>query len=197
MLLVLALVVVVAGALLLARPPNLEGKRILMIVAPANFRDEELLVPKEYFERLGAEVLIASKEKNTCVGMLGTKVVPDLALSEVNVDAFDAIVFVGGPGSLTYYNDPEALRIAREAAEKGKVLAAICLAPGILARAGVLKGKRATVWHSENMNVGLRALEKGGATYVDEPVVVDGSIVTANGPSAAQAFAEAVANLLR
>lgn len=175
---------------------SLSGKKILMIIAPRDFRDEELLIPKEYFENLGATVLVASKELDVCKGMLGAQIKPDLALRDVNIDDFDAVVFVGGAGVPVYYNDPEALRIAREAYEKGKVVGAICLAPGILASAGILNGKKATVWWTPQHTLGRDLLVRNGATLVDEPVVVDGRVVTANGPNAARAFAEAIAQLL-
>lgn len=175
---------------------QLHGRRILMVIAPRDFRDEELLIPKEYFEGLGAEVVVASKERNVCRGMLGARIEPDIALRDVNVEDFDAVVFVGGAGVPAYFDDPEALRIAREAHEKGKVVGAICLAPGVLASAGILKGRRATVWWTPHHTLGRDLLLRGGATLVDEPVVVDGRIVTANGPDAARAFAEAIARLL-
>ncbi len=175
---------------------SLSGKKILMIIAPRNFRDEELLIPKQYFESLGATVIVASKEHNVCKGMLGTQVQPDLALREVNVDEFDAVVFVGGSGVTGYYGDPEAHRIAREAYEKGKIVGAICLAPGVLASAGILEGKKATVWLAPGYTLGVDMLVRGGAIFTDAPVVVDGRIVTANGPEAAKAFAETIAQLL-
>jgi len=175
---------------------DLSGKRILMIIAPKNFRDEELFIPMEYFQAHGAKVVIASKKAGECVGMLGSRVNAKLSLADVNVSTFDAVVFVGGSGSTVYYSDPEALRIAREAYEQGKVVGAICLAPGILARAGILKGKRATVWWRPGATIGKDALEAGGAILESGPVVVDDHIVTANGPDAALEFAKAIAKLL-
>jgi protease I len=74
----------------------------------------------------------------------------------------------------------------------GRPVAAICLSPPVLARAGVLAGKRATTFPAERAIVELK---RGGATYVEEPVVQDGIIVTANGPEAATAFGEALASL--
>lgn len=165
---------------------------ILMVIAQEGFRDEELAVPKALFEERGYRVLVASKAKGEAKGMLGSRVEVDLALKDVDIGEYEAVVFVGGVGAQGYFQDPEALRLAREAHERGKVLGAICLAPGILARAGVLKGKRATVWPSE-----AKALAEAGATYTGRDVEVDGRIVTANGPHAARAFAEAILGLLR
>ena len=170
---------------------NLTGKKVVMIIAPENFRDEELMRPKEILQGYGAKVVIASKGVEVATGMLGASVPVDLDISDVNVDDYDAVIFVGGSGASTYFNDTTAHEIAKTAYEKGKVIGAICIAPSTLANAGVLNGKRATSWPSERKN-----LESKGATYVEQPVVVDGRIVTANGPSAASEFGKKIAELL-
>jgi protease I len=68
-----------------------------------------------------------------------------------------------------------------------KVVAAICLAPVVLARAGILKGKKATFFNSP---ISLGEMKAGGAVLVDKAVVTDSRIITANGPAAAKEFAE-------
>ena len=78
--------------------------------------------------------------------------------------------------------------MARSFAEAGKVVAAICIAPVILARAGLLKGKRATVFPD-----GIPELEKAGAVYTAQSVERDGRIITGNGPEAAEAFGREIA----
>jgi protease I len=88
-------------------------------------------------------------------------------------------------------DDPEAQRIAQEAAAEGKVLAAICVAPITLAKAGLLKGKRATS-SMDSWN-----LKSEGAIPVYDNVVRDGLIITANGPAAAQLFGETIAIALQ
>lgn len=177
---------------LLLLAPSWAGKgRVLMVIAPEGFRDEELKIPKVLFEEAGLRVVVASVSTAEAKGMLGMRVKPDVELSEVDVADYDAVVFVGGIGSRVYFADPQALRIAREAVQRGKVLGAICLAPVILARAGVLKGKRATVWPSEG-----KTLQELGANYTARPVEVDDRVVTANGPQAAEAFAQKILQLV-
>jgi protease I len=109
-------------------------------------------------------------------------------LSDVHAADYDAIVFVGGYGY--DMNDPESYRVAQEAAAEGKVLAAICVAPITLAKAGVLKGKRATASFPGSM------LEAEGATYTGTTVERDGLIITANGPAAARLFGQTIAAAL-
>ena len=170
---------------------NLEGKNVVMIIAPENFRDEELMEPKEVLENYGANVTIASKGTTSAKGKLGAIVSVDMDISEINVDDFDAVVFVGGSGASIYFDDERAREIATEAYEKGKVVAAICIAPSILANAGILEGKKVTSFPSEEKN-----LEAHGATYTGADVEVDGNIVTASGPHAASEFGEKIAELL-
>lgn len=70
--------------------------KILMIISPERFRDEELFVTKAEFDRLGYEVVIASTKIGTCLGSRGGNICSDYLLKDVITDTFDAIVFVGG-----------------------------------------------------------------------------------------------------
>jgi protease I len=98
---------------------------------------------------------------------------PDLLVDDVNVADYDAIIYECG--TPTGSDDPPALRIAREAAEQGKVLGAICMMAAVLACAGVLKGKKATVNPTEGP---IR--EENGAIYTKADAEHDGKIVTAS-----------------
>jgi len=170
---------------------DLKGKSIVMIIASSNFRDEEMNVPLGFFRANGAEVRIASKSLNDSRGMLGSTVKPDMLYTDIDVSDFDAIVFVGGSGSSEYWNDPFAHRIAQQALDSNKVLAAICIAPVTLANAGILSGRKATVFPSEKAQ-----LEKNAAQYTGNKVEVDGNVVTADGPQSAEKFAKEIAKLL-
>lgn len=163
-----------------------------MIVAPNNFRDEELLEPKAAFEKAGMQVVISSKEVSVATGKLGAKIRVDKELSDVSIADYDALVFVGGPGSTIYFDNQTALNLAQEAIKTNKILGAICIAPSILANAGVLKGKQATAFPSEEKN--LRAK---GAIYTKDAVVRDGNIITASGPAAATRFGEEILKALK
>lgn len=170
---------------------NLSGKKILMVIAPENFRDEELLEPKDIFENAGADVTIASKGAESAKGSYGAVVTVDEDITDVNAGDYDAIVFVGGSGSSVYFNDETAHNIARQAYESGKIVAAICIAPSTLANAGLLEGKKVTSWSSEQNN-----LESKGAEYTGAVVEQDGRIITGNGPDAATEFGQKIAETL-
>jgi protease I len=170
----------------------LPGKKVLMIIAPENFRDEELFTTRSELEKAGIEVKVASTTKETVRGMLGGRITPDLTLDEVRVEDWDAIVFVGGVGCQVYFEDETALSLARQAAQQGKKVCAICIAPVILANAGILENRKATVWDGRFKEM----LEKKGAKFVDRDVVVDGNFITANGPNAAAKFGKTIAKEL-
>jgi protease I len=171
---------------------NSGTKKVLMIVAGRDFRDEECFVPKKILEDGGIEVKIASDKKGEAIGAEGGEIAVDLSLNEADASNFDAIIFIGGPGALKHLDNENSYCLAREATGKGKIVAAICVAPAILAKAGVLSGKKATVWTSPTHREMAKVLTENGARYVDENVVVDGKMITANGPSAAGKFGEEV-----
>ncbi|HEY9787671.1 MAG TPA: DJ-1/PfpI family protein [Candidatus Obscuribacterales bacterium] len=169
---------------------SLVGTRVVMIIAPEEFRDEELLTPKKELTEAGADVKVASTRPGEASGMLGAKVSPDLVLSNVRAEDFDAIIIVGGMGSPEHLWDDRALHtLLKNMHSQGKVVAAICLSGAVLAKAGILNGKQATVWP---MPESLKALKDGKANYLKQPVVQDGRVVTADGPEAAHAFASTI-----
>ncbi|MCK4626526.1 MAG: DJ-1/PfpI family protein [Phycisphaerae bacterium] len=169
----------------------LSGKKILMVIAPKQFRDEELFVPREYFLVRGATVTVASSATGEIRGMLGRTFTPEAKIADVSAADFDAVIFVGGAGAEAYFDDPVAHKLARDADGGGKVLGAICIAPAILAKAGVLKGRSATAFASVR-----QTLVAGEARVMDSSCVREGMIVTADGPAAAEEFAAAVAKAL-
>ncbi|MBW3011981.1 DJ-1/PfpI family protein [Candidatus Woesearchaeota archaeon] len=169
-------------------------KKAVMIVAPENFRDEECFEPKKVLEDAGVDVKIASKGVEVAKGKLGGTINVDLDISEVDVNDYDAVIFIGGPGSVIYQDDETALNIARDAVKQDKILAAICIAPVILAKAGVLEGKIATAWDDDKLQ--SKVLKEAGATFSEEPVVVDEKLITANGPAAAKEFGKEIVKAL-
>ncbi|MCK8519874.1 DJ-1/PfpI family protein, partial [Methanoculleus sp. 7T] len=168
--------------------------KLVLAIAPDRFRDEELFVPQKAFADARVETVIASTQTGTCEGMLGGAAEATTTFAEVAPDAYDGIVIAGGIGSQdSLWGNNDLIKLVQTFAAEGKVVAAICLSPVVLARAGVLKGKSATVFNSP---ASVSEIRRGGATLTDEAVVVDGRVVTANGPFASEAFAAAVLSLL-
>ncbi len=164
--------------------------KIAMIIAKQGFRDEEFLVPFEYFSNNGADVDVVSTEAGECTGKLGAKVNADRSFDDVDAKDYDAILLVGGPGSHELVGNPMLEKIIKESVSSGLMVAAICFAPMILGKAGVLEGKRVTAWNNDGKQKPI--LEQSGAEFVDEDVVVDGKLIAADGPKSAQKFAETI-----
>ncbi len=170
---------------------KLIGKKVLMVIASNKFRDEEYLEPRKTLESEGARVTVASSSLDMAVGMLGLKVKPDVLIDAVKEPEYDGIVFVGGGGAREYFDSPVAHALARNFYSHGKVTSAICIAPAILANAGLLKEKKATSFPSSE-----EALKSRGAVFTREDVVIDGKIITGVGPEAAKKFGEKLVEVL-
>ncbi|MFZ5559581.1 MAG: DJ-1/PfpI family protein [Patescibacteria group bacterium] len=173
------------------------ASKIAMIIAFRDFRDEEYFVPRDIFEDAKAEIKVASSNLGTAQGADGGEVSVDIKLSDLDVSDFDALVFIGGPGALSYLDNSDSYKITKDAISQNKLLAAICVSPAILAKAGVLNGKKATVWTSPLDKSAKKILEDNGAIFQDQDVVQDGNIITGSGPSAAKKFANKIVDALR
>ncbi|MEA1937192.1 MAG: DJ-1/PfpI family protein [Patescibacteria group bacterium] len=175
---------------------KLSGKNILMIIASRNFRDEEYFIPFEIFQKAGAKITTASSVKGEVVGIEGGEARSTLTLEKVAVRNFNAVVFIGGEGTKEYFENETAHKIVQDTVNANKILAAICIAPVILAKAGVLKGKTATVWSSIANKSGKEELEKAGCTVSEQRIERNEKIITADGPAVAGEFAETVIKAL-
>jgi protease I len=168
------------------------AKKAVLVIAERMFRDEEYLEPKAILEQGGVEVVTASTTTQEVIGKLGHKVRPDLLVSQIKPSDYQVFALVGGGGATQYFDDETVHKIAREFVQAGKVVAAICIAPVILARAGLLQGKKATVFPD-----GVADLTNDGAIYTAKSVERDGKLITANGPDAAEAFGHEILRQLQ
>lgn len=170
---------------------NENVKKAVLIIASQVFRDEELFETQAALEAAGIGTVVASSRLGTCKGKLGAVAEATQLVSDLKADDYDAIVFVGGNGAMEYYDNAAALNLAKDATGQGKVVAAICIAPRILANAGLLEGIKATCYESE-----AEAIKRLGADFQPNNVVRDGKFVTANGPHAAADFGKTIAQAL-
>ena len=144
-----------------------------MLIAPEDFRDEEYKIPLDYFNNNNYHVDTASTKKGLCRGKLGMVATANKTLDEINVNKYDVVVFIGGPGTPVLRKSPDSIRIAKDAYEQKKLIAAICWAPTILAKAGILENRKATVWQGNDSEFGMMTseyLEKNGAYYTGDAV---------------------------
>lgn len=169
---------------------ELGSKKIIMIIAPENFRDEEYFDTRFALERKGVDVDVASISNPAISGIEKIEVRVDKMLPDVG-DEYDGVVFVGGGGAKVYFENQTALDLANKYYDDGKIVAAICLAPIILGHAGIMKDKKATCWEGS-----AKDLEDFGVDYTGKKVEVDGKVITANGPKSSEKFGKVIAKNL-
>ncbi|MGC8651193.1 MAG: DJ-1/PfpI family protein [Minisyncoccia bacterium] len=178
------------------QPNKTMEKKILMVVAFKNFKDEEYFVTKEVLEKAGFFIDTTSSQKGTALGTEGGDAYINLLPSEVYPRDYEAVVFVGGDGMAKELDNKDFQNLAHEFVDSNETVAAICVAPALLAKANLLKGVKATVWSSNLNKTFVKILQENGALYENKSVVQDGKIITANGPEAAQEFGEKIAEVL-
>ncbi|MBZ3934896.1 DJ-1/PfpI family protein [Methanimicrococcus blatticola] len=172
----------------------MESKKILMIVAPERFRDEEFFEPRTVFEQKGYQVTVGSTRLGKATGALGGEVDVDILIDDALADEYDAIVISGGGGSKVFLWDNSKLHaLLNKAFESEKVVSAICISPVVLAKAGLLEGKAASIFPADDA---IAEMKKAGADLKGKAVVKDGKIVTANGPECAAEFGETVVSAI-
>ena len=117
-----------------------EGEKIsanvLFIIAQKDFRDEELSTPKQILESAGCSCDVASITTEPAKGVLGATVTPELAVKDADINNYDMVVVVGGPGAPDLMDYPEVLSLLQQAEQQNKKIASICLGPMVLAPKG-------------------------------------------------------------
>jgi protease I len=166
--------------------PDSEPNRVLLVLYD-QFEEREYGDTRATLEAARVTTFTAANSE-TVEGHQGSTVAVDVLLSAARAEHYDAVVFIGGYGYDR--DDPQATRLAREAADAGIVLAAICVAPITLANADVIEGVMVT------SSLPAEVFESAGAIFVGTPVVRDGLIITGNGPDAASLFGETIVEAL-
>jgi len=164
--------------------------KILMVVAPKNYQNLEYDIPKKLFEENGHQVFTASTVENPEGYTGGTTA--DVLLKNANQSNYDVLVFAGGSGSHTYFDDKKAQSLAKDFYEAGKLTCAICSSVSVFANAGILKGKKSTCFIDQAEN-----LKAKGAIYTGQPMEQDEKVITGNGPSASETFAKTIIKALK
>jgi len=175
--------------------PNISDTKIL-IVATDGFEESELFGPREILIDCGADVKLASLGLDPIQATVhddpGKTIRPDMLVGNARASDFDALILPGG------VRNPDALRtnkaviaLIRDFAASGKPVAAICHGPWLLVEAELVRGRTVTSWPSIRTD-----LRNAGGNVVDEPVAVDGNIVTSRKPGDVEPFTNAIVKLL-
>ncbi len=151
--------------------------KVIMIRAPQYYCDEELFHIRAALAKKNVGLVVASTTTAEALGeRLGVKIKPDITIHEVDMKEFVGIVIGSGTGCKeSLWQDENLRKIVKLAYAQNKFVAAGCNAPVVLARAGILKERRATVFPN---NENIMELKNAAAVYKNEPVVVDGNIIT-------------------
>jgi protease I len=169
---------------------KLSGKSVLFFVGP-QYEDLELWYPKIRLEEEGAQTLVAGLGERVYQGKKGYPVTVDRSVDDLYPEVYDALVIPGGYAPDHMRRSEKLLSITRAIADAGKPVAFICHAAWVPISAGLLKGRKATC---------VRAIKddviNAGATYLDEPVVVDGNLISSRTPADLPAFCRAIIRAL-
>ena len=166
---------------------KLAGKRIA-ILAENMYQEMELWVPYYRLKEEGADVkVVGAGGAKTFTSKHGYPVNADVQAEQVKAVEFDAVIVPGGYAPDLMRRHPAMVALVREAAQQGKLVAAICHAGWMLVSAGILKGRKATSFFSIKDD-----LVAAGADWVDQEVVVDGNLITSRRPDDLPAFCRAI-----
>jgi protease I len=168
----------------------LTGKSFLAFVG-TDYEDLELWYPKLRLIEAGGEFVMAGSEAGkTYVGKNGYPCVSDIAIQGIDTSGYDGLIVGGGWMPDKLRRDPEVLRITREFAEAGKLVAAICHGGWIPISAGIYGGVRVTG------SPGIKDdLINAGAIFEDAPVVVDRHFVSSRRPDDLPDFCKGILSL--
>ncbi len=139
----------------------------------------------DLLRRAGVEVVTAGLTEGPVTASRGVVLLPDTTLEAALEREYDMVVLPGGmPGADHLDNDPRIAELLKKMAARERYTAAICAAPKVLGNAGLLTGRRATSFPGfvDRMNL-------PNVTYVSDPVVRDGKVITSRGPGTAMDFA--------
>lgn len=164
-------------------------KKILVLLANG-FEESEMIVPVDVLRRSQFKVDLMSIGDLEVTSSHGLKVIADIKFS--NDLSYDAIFLPGGqPGTSNLMADDRVLDLLRSYTYDSKIISAICAAPSVLAKAGILDGKKVTSYPMKDASVIFSM-----ADYKDEDVVIDGRLITGKGVGVVFPFAYALAHAL-
>lgn len=152
-------------------------KKVAILVAEG-FQDAEAYMPLGYLVNQGFDVTVIGPEEGKVQSYNSEfTIMIEKSVRDVNAEDFDALVLPGGKGPALLREIPEVLEFVKAFQETGRVIAAICHGPQVLITAGLIDGMTCTGFGGIQ-----EELEEAGATYLDEPVVVDGNLITSRVP---------------
>ena len=168
-------------------------RKVLLLLANG-FEEIEALGTADVLRRMGVEVTLAGMTDLQVAGSHNMPVVCDALFDKVNTAEFDGVILPGGlPGATNLYDDERVINLLINFAAENKITAAICAAPMVLDKAGLLENRSFTMYPAEDLYKYLRDNKRPQSDLV----VADGKVITGKGPGATFKFAAAIAEALQ
>jgi len=174
------------------------ARRAVIVVPSQYFNDKEFFGAQEALQIAGIQIDIASSIKGDIKDIDRNVIKATMLVGDIKIDDYDAFIFVGGQGAKEYFANNYILRLVRTANGNKKILAAIGVAPGIFARADIVRGKNVASFPSQRLN-----LVNAGAKWQRNGLQIDGNLITADSPDTSNVqnesrrFGAAIVQMLR
>ena len=162
---------------------NHKNRSVLLFLPATDFTEQEYLIISDALTKAGIKIFIASDSNFLCIGSNGLKVKNDIQLYNVHESNFGGLIIVGGKGTRNYWDNKTLQLIAQKFVKNKKTVGAICSAPIILAKAGLIT--KATCYVDD-----IKALECEGVQFQNDPVVSENKIITGRDPVSSCEFAK-------
>lgn len=163
---------------------------MVYVLLADGFEEIEALTPIDILKRCGAQVITAGvSEKNLITGAHDIKIEADILIDDIKKECMDCLIVPGGAGYVNIEKSAKALELIKFAAQNNILLCAICAAPSILGKLGILKERKAVCFPGYEK-------ELKGAEIVSCKVVADKNIITGKGAGAAADFGFLIAEHL-
>lgn len=173
---------------------ELKGKKVVLVIASEGYQPIEYGITKDVLEEAGVTVITASDKPGGAVATDNSVTSVDVTIHDLNVNDYDGIFLIGGNGAMAALDNEIVYALIRKAVKRPMPYGAICISTRILAKANAITGKQATGWNGDNALLAI--YNAHDVTFIDKDVVIHGLLVTAVGPTAAEAFGKAILRVL-
>lgn len=178
----------------MSKKTDLSSAKVALIIASEGYQPIEYGTTKDVLEEAGVQVVTISNKPGAAIATDNSTTPVDVTIESCDVDDYDGILLIGGSGAMDHLDNGTVYGIIAHAKKHDKVFGAICISTRILAKSREIEGKKATGWNGDNA---LPSIYTGyNVEFIDKDAVINGLLVTANGPAAAEKFGKAIIRAL-
>ena len=169
------------------------NKKVLFIIPPERFNEDELNQPKDILIAGGIDVIVSSTITGEIIGDYNGKATSTVVFSSVDINEYDAIAIIGGSGTIDYlWNNETLIKYLKDAHKKNIIITGICAGSVVVAETGLLSGRKGTCYPVDIMK---NKMKENNVTYLEQNIVKYDDIITSNGPIGAKDFGNTLLNL--